>query len=73
MSSWLLVDQHKHRIAKVPDHVANAQRYAMQAEGIWAMYCPQRGPNDLLYATSWPWVLNALGRGTPCPHDTLLH
>ena len=60
MSGWMLVDRHTHRIAKSP-------------HGQWGMYCPKRGPDDLIYAASWRWVLVALGRGTPCPHDALIY
>lgn len=60
MKPWMLVDRHTHRIAKAPD-------------GAWGMYCPQRGPDDLIYAASWAWVTEALSRGTTCPHDALLY
>lgn len=56
---WLLVDRHTHRIAKAPD-------------GSWGMYCPLRGPDDLIYAESWRWVLKAFEQNTACPHQTLL-
>jgi hypothetical protein len=73
VSGWLLVDRHTHRIAKVPQGVADAQRFVMRADQIWAMYCPQRGPDSLIYAASWTWVLEALSRTTDCPHETLFH
>jgi hypothetical protein len=60
VSGWMLVDGHTHRIAKAPN-------------GAWGMYCPQRGPDSLIYAATWPWVLVTLMRGTTCPHDDLLY
>lgn len=60
MTGWMLVDRHTHRIARSP-------------QGIWAMYCPERGPDSLIYCAGWWAVLQALSDGTPCPHDALIY
>jgi len=59
MQGWMLVDRHTHRIARSPD-------------GVWAMYCPVRGPDNLIYYAGWWAVLTALSWNTSCPHDDLL-
>lgn len=59
MAGWVLVEKSRHRIFR-------------DGSGIWAMYCPQRGPDSLILAISWFRVLEALERDTGCPHDDLL-
>lgn len=54
----MLVDKHTHRIVK--------------EDGIWKMYCPQRGPDDLIYTYAWRLVEYALRNAGRCPHDQLL-
>lgn len=60
MKPWMLVDRHTHRIAKAPN-------------GVWAMHCPLRGPDRLIYTRSWRSVIWALDRNTACPHDALFY
>jgi hypothetical protein len=50
-----LVDRRKHRIVK--------------REGIWRMYCPERGRGSIIFAAAWEYVLDACL--TPCPHDEI--
>lgn len=59
MAGWMLVDVDRHRIAKAPN-------------GMWGMYCPERGPLNIIYAVEWRWVLVAFRFSGPCPHDALL-
>lgn len=53
-ADWMLVNRDKHRIAKSPN-------------GAWAMYCPVRGPDALIYADRFDLLAAAIG-GSPCPH-----
>lgn len=36
------------------------------------MYCPERGPDNLILIISFDFVINALSMNTPCPHDAIL-
>lgn len=56
---WMLVDRHSHRVARAPD-------------GTWGMYCPQRGPDWLIYTPTWASVLHTLSLNTACPHSELI-
>lgn len=48
-----LVDRWKHRIVK--------------RDGMWKLYCPARGADDLIFAHHFEWVLFAL-TDFPCRH-----
>lgn len=52
-----LVDTFKHRIVK--------------REGIWRLYCPERGPDDIIFCTAdYPYITAVLD--TPCPHHAVV-
>lgn len=59
MKPWLLVERHRHRIARHPD-------------GPWGMYCPERGADRIIYAVDGDAMLRALAMGTRCPHSEIL-
>ena len=51
-----LVDRYKHRIVK--------------REGVWRLYCPERGTNDIIYCVApFPFITVLLEE--PCPHETV--
>ncbi len=53
-----VVDRWKHRIVK--------------RSKVWALYCPARGPEDLILTDRFEWVLFAL-TSFPCRHGQVEH